>query len=309
MEFSFPYAPYEIQSNLMREIKQCIEEEKVGIFESPTGTGKTLSVICATMTWLEEFEKNREDDLLRESRIVDEVDEEDWIAAHRRKLELKRIKDEAYEKLKALEKVKDKLEDAKSGLIRRNRKRQLCDGADSSEPSTTADCDVPEDYLSEDEFDTGTEESLEVVKIFYASRTHSQLDQLLDELKKTRFSPRIVTAVSRQTLCTNEIVRRLKHSHLINEKCMELRKGFTKEEKAANSDGRTNSTVIKESASKCPYYKSDAIEELSNEILANTLSRPNEVVERGKQLMACPYFSTRLSLPLCQLVLLPYQVR
>ncbi|KAE9420189.1 hypothetical protein Angca_005650, partial [Angiostrongylus cantonensis] len=313
-EFSFPFTPYEIQHRLMREVKQCIEEQEVGIFESPTGTGKTLSVLCATMTWLEEFEKNTESALLRETRAVEEVDDQDWIAAHKRKLELKRIKDEAYEKLKVLGKVREKLEDARDGLRRTNRKRQFCDGVVPDEPMTTAapcflkDCDAPENYISEDELDSNNGEPLEVVKIFYASRTHSQLDQILDELKKTRFFPRVVTAISRQTLCSNENVHRLKYSHLINEKCMELRKTCNEKEKRANLDGETVRLVFgKQSGSKCPYYRRDAIEELSNEILATTLLRPNEVVERGKQLMACPYFSTRISLPLCQLVLLPYQ--
>ncbi|VDM59257.1 unnamed protein product [Angiostrongylus costaricensis] len=196
------------------------------------------------MTWLEEFEKNTERALLRESRVVEEVDEEDWIAAHRRKLELKRIRDEACEKLKVLGKVKVKLEDAKAGLRRTNRKRQFCDGVVPNEPMTTAaDCDAPENYISEDEFESNNEEPLEVVKIFYASRTHSQLDQVLNELKKTscirRFLPRVVTAISRQTLCANENVRRLKYSHLINEKCMELRKTCSEKEEGANFDGET----------------------------------------------------------------------
>lgn len=38
-EFPFPYAkPYEIQVNFMKALYKTLEEEKVGIFESPTGT-------------------------------------------------------------------------------------------------------------------------------------------------------------------------------------------------------------------------------------------------------------------------------
>lgn len=39
-EFSFPYPPYPIQLDLMRELDTCLENKKTGIFESPTGTGK-----------------------------------------------------------------------------------------------------------------------------------------------------------------------------------------------------------------------------------------------------------------------------
>ena len=34
----FPYKPYAIQTQLMTQLYQCVDEGKVGIFESPTGT-------------------------------------------------------------------------------------------------------------------------------------------------------------------------------------------------------------------------------------------------------------------------------
>ena len=36
--FHHPYQPYDIQSEFMNALYDCIEQKKVGIFESPTGT-------------------------------------------------------------------------------------------------------------------------------------------------------------------------------------------------------------------------------------------------------------------------------
>jgi len=41
----------------MQKLYQCIEEGNIGIFESPTGTGKSLSLICGALTWLRDDEK------------------------------------------------------------------------------------------------------------------------------------------------------------------------------------------------------------------------------------------------------------
>lgn len=51
-EFNHPYTPYSIQLDFMQEVYTVLETSSIGIFESPTGTGKTLSLICGSMTWL-----------------------------------------------------------------------------------------------------------------------------------------------------------------------------------------------------------------------------------------------------------------
>lgn len=37
-DFQFPYNPYPIQQDFMRNLYETIEQRKIGIFESPTGT-------------------------------------------------------------------------------------------------------------------------------------------------------------------------------------------------------------------------------------------------------------------------------
>ena len=52
----FPYEPYEAQKIYMEKVLKCLEEKQYGLLESPTGTGKTLALLCASLAWLE---KNR----------------------------------------------------------------------------------------------------------------------------------------------------------------------------------------------------------------------------------------------------------
>lgn len=44
-------------------------------------------------------------------------------------------------------------------------------------------------------------------KIFYASRTHSQIKQLFSELKKTAYRPVCVSLGSRDHLCVNKTLK------------------------------------------------------------------------------------------------------
>lgn len=38
VQFPFPYQPYNIQQQFMRALYSALDQGKVGIFESPTGT-------------------------------------------------------------------------------------------------------------------------------------------------------------------------------------------------------------------------------------------------------------------------------
>ena len=55
----FPFEPYPAQVVLMFKILKGLREHKNSLLESPTGTGKSLALLCSTLAWqLKELEDN-----------------------------------------------------------------------------------------------------------------------------------------------------------------------------------------------------------------------------------------------------------
>lgn len=49
---TFPFEPYDLQKDYMEKVIECLQTQSNGVLESPTGTGKTLSLLCASLAWL-----------------------------------------------------------------------------------------------------------------------------------------------------------------------------------------------------------------------------------------------------------------
>jgi len=153
-------------------------------------------------------------------------------------------------------------------------------------------------------------DDVDELKIFICSRTHSQLSQLVGELRRieipSAFSPdssskdlphypieniKQVSLGSRKNLCINESVKRLGSVAMMNERCLELQ------------DSK------KSLAGKCKFMPSKEDQGLSLDFKHHALSKVHDIEEialLGKNLGICPYYATRPAVRPAELVTLPY---
>ena len=90
--YNFPFPPYSTQLQLMHDMTQCMDKGGVGLFESPTGTGKTLSILCSTLSWLSNNPYVLEKEIA--SAVAQDKGQDDagltWLAEYDEKMELER---------------------------------------------------------------------------------------------------------------------------------------------------------------------------------------------------------------------------
>ncbi|XP_065826996.1 regulator of telomere elongation helicase 1-like [Oscarella lobularis] len=69
VDVQFPFSPYPSQKDYMEKVLECLQEGKNGILESPTGTGKTVCLLCAALAWQERLKSERLDLVLDKPEV------------------------------------------------------------------------------------------------------------------------------------------------------------------------------------------------------------------------------------------------
>ncbi|RXM29112.1 putative ATP-dependent RNA helicase DDX11 [Acipenser ruthenus] len=340
--FPFPYQPYSIQEQFMESLYSALDQGKIGIFESPTGTGKSLSLICGALSWLrdEEERKRQEAAVLlavpgvsphtqpssasrdsphspsepgwitdfvqkkAERDLVNKLKEEE-LRRKRREERLEQIRHNTG--LRYAMKRKKSNEDLEAvQLLQRSQEMMTSEGGgleDREEEELIvaeyeSDDDTKKQQNSYDDEDDDLEEE-HVTKIYYCSRTHSQLSQFVHEVQKSPFGKdtRLVSLASRQNLCINEEVRRLGSVQLINERCMEMHKNKHSEGKAPEDEEPRKRRGPRKAV--CPFSSPPAMQTLRDQALAQVRDI-EQLVTLAKQNRACPYYGGRLAIPAAQ---------
>ncbi|RZB39133.1 putative ATP-dependent RNA helicase DDX11, partial [Asbolus verrucosus] len=295
--FDFPFQPYSIQHDFMKHLYQ----------------GKSLSIICGAIRWLKDH-NNREKNALKTRIDALELQKRnitsnssDWLSTQSQEIELTRqINELKIEQNKIneydvrIEKLKKKKNDIKK---KRLGKSELITVNERSDEDDEIVLDGQSDNEEED-CDDEERNKYKPTKIFICSRTHSQLSQFVGEILKSPFARdiRVVSLASRHNYCINPNVNKLKHNSLINERCLDMQKKSGKSK--TDADGK----VVKKQKGtncKCPYYKQTTIEDLKDFALTEVLD-VEDLIKNGKQLNACPYYSSRLAAEDAEVVLVPY---
>ncbi|XP_070475029.1 ATP-dependent DNA helicase DDX11 isoform X1 [Equus przewalskii] len=360
IHFPFPFTPYSIQKDFMAELYQVLEAGKIGIFESPTGTGKSLSLICGALSWLRDFEqkKRQEEARLLETGtlplnvgkdqppslssscqetpdVLRPAGEPDWVAQFMQKKEerdlVDRLQEERVRRREREERLRQirhnaqlkhaakrvRQEEEETERLLRLSREMLAGGpgAEQLEQLTGEEELVLAEYESDEEKGTASgvdkdEDDLEeehVTKIYYCSRTHSQLAQFVHEVQKSPFGKdtRLISLGSRQNLCVNEDVRHLGSVQLINDRCVEMQRN--KHERKSEAEEEKPKKRRQEPRATCPFYNYEQLQLLRDEVLVE-VKDIEQLVTLGKEAHACPYYGSRFAIPAAQLVVLPYQM-
>jgi hypothetical protein len=170
-----------------------------------------------------------------------------------------------------------------------------------------------------------------VRKIIYAARTHSQLSQFVNEVRRTAWGNdiRIVALGGRKLLCGNKdvtggtLARKSRSETMITEKCLDLQKGLVLKEVESKSnislsedtdnghidndsssvDKKRKVDKLKKTSSKtknsCPLMSSkEAISTLALHMLAKP-SDIEDLVGLGTKSQTCAYYASRVSITKC----------
>lgn len=129
IDFHHPYSPYDVQLEFMRAAYDVMERGsgQIGILESPTGTGKSLSLICASMTWLRSFKRRQfEASVQIDPKIAEE--EPQWIIEQM----LQRKRKELVVKWEEREARLEKIRQREKRMEERGHKRRRLESPESN---------------------------------------------------------------------------------------------------------------------------------------------------------------------------------
>ncbi|KAJ4916274.1 RAD3-like DNA-binding helicase protein [Raphanus sativus] len=242
LQVEFPYQPYGTQLAFMSRVISTLDRAQRdghchALLESPTGTGKSLSLLCSVLAW----QQNHKSRILKGN------------LSHSSKA--------------APEAAADPLNHG-GGFI------------PETQPSDTP---MPS---NKEPAEAATKKKPKVPTIYYASRTHSQITQVIREYKKTGYRVPMAVLASRKHYCTN---RHVHGKENVDEECRLLLKDKT------NIQCAEFKNVSKITAHPSLQQRGH-----------NEIHDIEDLVKVGKSVRGCPYYAAWSLAENAELVFCPY---
>ncbi|KAI8356641.1 helicase C-terminal domain-containing protein [Blakeslea trispora] len=202
VRIDFPLKPYAAQIQMMNKIIRALNRSENALLESPTGSGKSLALLCAALAWREHQKK----------KIDTKVEDTNLIESSKRPIEVDQENDRV-KKIKTV--IHQENEDDDFQPI-----RQTIPRPKESEPSDEDDSEEEEEEYIRLETEQKKAANTKIPKIFVGSRTHKQITQLVQELRNnTSYSARTTILGSREQFCIHPKVSK---STTKNDDCTRL---------------------------------------------------------------------------------------
>ena len=311
----FPFTPYRAQNALMHAVVASVTNHTHALIESPTGTGKSLALLCSSLAVQSHIARQKElereckeenskqqccdaessDDtcdctmpkpnLSNTSRVVplrpkQEVKEEPVAQPLQQPPTPNEPIDSDDDDFAQMPRLRKSLHVSSTRLIKRPPPteelpqnafmfdRLLAQRENPLDPVAISISPAPD-----------RRKSTKIPRIFYATRTHNQVAQVVAELRKTQYRPKLAILASRGEYCVRSEVKTASHR---DEICKSLVK--------------TNACQFFHNAEKLAKHP-----ELKDEVWDI-----EQLAELGKKHIGCPYYASHHLYQEAQLILCPY---
>ncbi|KAA0156643.1 hypothetical protein FNF29_00754 [Cafeteria roenbergensis] len=221
VDVEFPFTPYDAQCVYMEKVLECLQDGTNALLESPTGTGKTISLLCSALAWQGAYAAG-----LQVAKALDML-----VAKHVGKPTEASVREDALAELDLRLQAIGRMRPPTAPEIPRETaglrgggfslpgvgRYQYADepavaggeGAMAAAMAASAASGGGGATLSHPLVEAAMR-SMRPPKLVYASRTHSQLSQVVRELKRSAYHPKVVILASREQLCVHPQVSKLR---------------------------------------------------------------------------------------------------
>uniref|UniRef100_A0A8D9B2P9 DNA 5'-3' helicase n=1 Tax=Cacopsylla melanoneura TaxID=428564 RepID=A0A8D9B2P9_9HEMI len=242
IEFPFPFEAYPAQKSMMEKVIQGCNQAENCLLESPSGSGKTLALLCSVLAWQRKEKELVQQQILQAQQTKNAENE----LRNTTSTNVPLLKPPASNSplftpnQTSSSKVMDSSSTAGQGQSSDLTMDIHRDGEEDFLPSkriklspdvtsiagTSSSADNLDSTMSSSSLSDESVEKVPVSSvptIFYGTRTHKQITQIVRELKKTVYKDQLRMTIlsSRKHTCINKEVRRSKKN--INDHCQELK--------------------------------------------------------------------------------------